>query len=157
MHPFDTLLEKAKEAHFHWSWNNPQSKQIEAMRQLGDAIQDVEALAPRKETFIVGGEVIMYKPKEKKRHGDRQKFRIYRGFVGKNLYIFLEIHTLTAQPYRYAYKDILRRINGLFLLENTIGMPLEVWAMTSNAINEIYTAEKETFFNKPTEKANGTD
>lgn len=156
MHPFDTLLEKAKAAHFHWSWNNPQSKQIEAMRQLGDAIQDAEALKSQKDTFVCGGTIIRFKRKERNQHGDLQHYSVYRGWRGETMYVFLEIHTLTAQPYRYAYTDILRRVNGLFLLENTIGMPLEVWAMASNAINEIYMAEKDTFFNKPTEeKENG--
>lgn len=157
MHPFDTLLEKAKAAHFHWSWNNPQSQQIEAMRQLGEAIQDAEALKSQKDTFVCGGTIIRFKRKERNQHGDLQHYSVYRGWSGETMYVFLEIRTLTAQPYRYAYTDILRRINGLFLLENTIGMQLEVWAMTSNAINEIYEAEKETFFNTPKEKENGTD
>lgn len=151
MHPFDTLLEKAKAAHFHWSWNNPQSKQIEAMRQLGDAIQDAEALKSQKDTFVCGGTIIRFKRKERNQHGDLQHYSVYRGWRGETMYVFLEIHTLTAQPYRYAYTDILRRVNGLFLLENTIVMPLEVWAMASNAINEIYMADKEGFYKAPKE------
>ena len=126
------------------------------MRQLGDAIQDAEALKSQKDTFTCGGTIIRFKRKERNQHGDLQHYSVYRGWKGETMYVFLEIRTLTAQPYRYAYTDILRRINGLFLLENTIGMPLEVWGMNSNAINEIYMAEKETFFNKPTEeKPNG--
>lgn len=152
MHPFDTLLEKAQRAYDNWNWNNPQSKQIEAMRQLGDAIQDAKALKPQKDIFTCGGTTIRFKRKERNQHGDLQHYSVYRGWRGETMYVFLEIHTLTAQPYRYAYTDILRRVNGLFLLENTIGMPLEVWAMASNAINEIYMAEKDTFFNKPTEE-----
>lgn len=155
MHPFDTLLEKAKEAHAMWlTASNLETK---AMKELGDAIQDAEALKPQMDTFLCGGTVVRFKRKERNQHGDLQHYSVYRGWKGETMYVFLEILTLTAQPYRYAYTGILRRINGSFLLVNTIGMPLEVWAMTSNAINEIYEAEKETFFNTPKEKENGTD
>lgn len=148
-HPFNTLLEKAKAAHAMWlTASNLETK---AMAELGDAIQDAEALKSRMDTFLCGGTIIRFKRKERNQHGDLQHYSVYRGWKGETMYVFLEILTLTAQPYRYAYTGILRRINGLFLLENTIAMPLEVWAMTSNAINEIYMAEKETFFDSPKE------
>lgn len=149
MNPHDNLLEKAKKAHFDWTWNNPMSEQVKAMAELGDAIQEVEALAPRRETFTAGGHIVSYKPKQRNRHGDLQRFTVTRGFIGEQLYILLEIHTLTAQPYRYGYEAILRRINGLFLIETVVAMPIEVWAMTSCAINELYNADKEGFYKVP--------
>jgi hypothetical protein len=135
MHPFDTLLEKAKAAHYHWTVNNPEKTQIEAMRQLGDAIQDAEATKSKFYNFKV---LECRAFKLKSYIGDKQVMLVCLDLDEKGEpYFTIEIRTLTKTPEKYGYTDILRRINGYFYIRNSFGMRVAVWSAFSLAVGQI--------------------
>ena len=141
MHPFDTLLEKAKAAHFHWTVNNPEKTQIEAMAELGDAIQDAEALKSKFYNFKVlecrAFKVTSY-------IGDKQVMLVCLDTSEEGEpYFTIEIRTLTKTPEKYGYNDILRRINGYFYIRNSFGMRVAVWSAFMEAVGSMRDATTE--------------
>lgn len=132
MHPFDTLLEKAKAAHYHWTVNNPEKTQIEAMAELGDAIQDAEATKSKFYNFKV---LECRAFKLKSYIGDRQVMIVALDLDEKGEpYFTIEIRTLTKTPEKYGYTDILRRINGYFYIRNSFGMRVAAWSAFLEAV-----------------------
>lgn len=132
MHPFDTLLEKAKAAHYHWMVNNPEKTQIEAMAELGDAIQDAEATKSKFYNFKV---LELRAFKVTSYIGDKQVMLVCLCLDEKGEpYFTIEIRTLTKTPEKYGYTDILRRINGYFYIRNSFGMRGAVWSAFLEAV-----------------------
>lgn len=132
MHPFDTLLEKAKAAHYHWTVNNPEKTQIEAMAELGDAIQDAEATKSKFYNFKV---LECRAFKLKSYIGDKQVMLVCLDLDEKGEpYFTIEIRTLTKTPEKYGYTDILRRINGYFYIRNSFGMRVAAWSAFLEAV-----------------------
>lgn len=155
MHPFDTLLEKAKAAHYHWTVNNPEMAQIKAMAELGDAIQDAEAT---KSTFY-NFKVLECKAfKFSSYIGDKQVMLVCLDLDEKGEpYFTIEIRTLTKTPEKYGYHDILKRINGYFYIRNSFGMRVAVWSAFLEAVGlmrEKTTKAMMEFIDKK-EKSNG--
>lgn len=155
MHPFDTLLEKAKAAHYHWTVNNPEKTQIEAMAELGDAIQDAEATKSKFYNFKV---LECRAFKLKSYIGDRQVMLVCLDLDEKGEpYFTIELRTLTKTPEKYGYTDILRRINGYFYIRNSFGMRVAVWSAFLEAVGlmrEKTTKAMMEFLDKK-EKPNG--
>jgi hypothetical protein len=155
MHPFDTLLEKAKAAHYHWIVNNPQMTQTKAMAELGDAIQDAEATKSKFYNFKVleckAFKVTSY-------IGDKQVMLVCLDTSEEGEpYFTIEIRTLTKTPEEYGYTDILRRINGYFYIRNSFGMRVAVWSAFLEAVGcmrEKTTKAMMEFLDKK-EKQNG--
>jgi hypothetical protein len=143
MHPFDTLLEKAKAAHYNWTVNNPESNVIKAMVELGDAIQDAEALKSMFYNFKVlelrAFRVTSYL-------GDKQVMLVCldTSETGEP-YFTIEIRTLTKTPEKYGYTDILRRINGYFYIRNSFGMRVAVWEAFFMAVGQMKDATTKAF------------
>lgn len=132
MHPFDTLLEKAKAAHYHWTVNNPEKTQIEAMAELGDAIQDAEATKSKFYNFKV---LECRAFKLKSYIGDKQVMLVCLDTSEEGEpYFTVEIRTLTKTPEKYGYTDILRRINGYFYIRNSFGMRVAAWSAFLEAV-----------------------
>lgn len=143
MHPFDTLLEKAKAAHYHWTVNNPEKTQIEAMAELGDAIQDAEATKSKFYNFKVlecrAFKVTSY-------IGDKQVMLVCLDTSEEGEpYFTVEIRTLTKTPEKYGYTDILRRINGYFYIRNSFGMRVAVWEAFFIAVGQMKDATTKAF------------
>lgn len=135
MHPFDTLLEKAKAAHYHWTVNNPQMTQVKAMAELGDAIQDAEATKSISCDF---GVIEMRAFKGTSFLGDKQVMLVCLSLDEKGEpYFIIEIRTLTKTPEEYGYNDILRRINGYFYIRNSFGMRVAVWEAFFMAVGQM--------------------
>ena len=155
MHPFDTLLEKAKAAHYHWTVNNPEKTQIEAMAELGDAIQDAEATKSKFYNFKV---LECRAFKLKSYIGDRQVMLVCLDLDEKGEpYFTIELRTLTKTPEKYGYTDILRRINGYFYIRNSFGMRVAAWSAFLEAVGlmrEKTTKAMMEFLDKK-EKPNG--
>ena len=131
MHPFDTLLEKAKAAHARWiTASNLETK---AMTELGDAIQDAEATR----SILANFEVLELRAfKVTSYIGDRQVMLVCLSLDEKGEpYFIIEIRTLTKTPEKYGYTDILRRINGYFYIRNSFGMRVCVWDAFFMAVN----------------------
>lgn len=135
MHPFDTLLEKAKAAHYNWTVNNPQMMQMKAMAELGDAIQDADAT---KSTFYDFKVLEVRAFKLKSYIGDKQVMLVCldTSETGEP-YFTIEIRTLTKTPEKYGYTDILRRINGYFYIRNSFGMRVAVWSAFMEAVGQM--------------------
>ena len=155
MHPFDTLLEKAKAAHYHWTVNNPEKTQIEAMAELGDAIQDAEATKSKFYNFKVlecrAFKVTSY-------IGDKQVMLVCLDTSEEGEpYFTIELRTLTKTPEKYGYTDILRRINGYFYIRNSFGMRVAVWEAFFVAVGQMKDATTKAFtkFLDKKEKPNG--
>ena len=154
MHPFDTLLEKAKAAHARWiTASNLETK---AMVELGDAIQDAEATKSKFYNFKVleckAFKVTSY-------IGDKQVMLVCldTSETGEP-YFTIEIRTLTKTPEKYGYIDILRRINGYFYIRNSFGMRVAVWSAFVEAVGlmrEKTTKAMMEYLDKK-EKSNGT-
>jgi len=156
MHPFDTLLEKAKAAHYHWIVNNPEMAQIKAMAELGDAIQDAEATKSKFYNFKV---LECRAFKLKSYIGDKQVMLVCLDLDEKGEpYFIVEIRTLTKTPERYGYIDILRRINGYFYIRNFFGMRVAVWEAFFIAVGQMKDATSKAFteYLDKKEKPNGT-
>jgi len=131
MHPFDSLLEKAKAAHARWiTASNLETK---AMTELGDAIQDAEATR----SILANFEVLELRAfKVTSYIGDRQVMLVCLSLDEKGEpYFIIEIRTLTKTPEKYGYTDILRRINGYFYIRNSFGMRVAVWEAFFMAVN----------------------
>ena len=155
MHPFDTLLEKAKAAHYHWIVNNPQTTQTKAMAELGDAIQDAEATKSKFYNFKV---LELRAFKLKSYIGDKQVMLVCLDLDEKGEpYFTVEIRTLTKTPEEYGYTDILRRINGYFYIRNYFGMRVSVWPAFFMAVEQMKdaTTKAMTEFLDKKEKSNG--
>lgn len=134
-HPLDTLLEKAKAAHYYWTVNNPQMMQVKAMSELGDAIQDAEAL---KSIFCDFNVIEMRAFKGTSFIGDKQLLFVALCEDEKGEpYYTIEIRTLTKTPEKYGYDAILRRINGYFYIRNSFGMRVAVWEAFFMAIGQM--------------------
>ena len=154
MHPFDTLLEKAKAAHARWiTASNLETK---AMAELGDAIQDAEATKSKFYNF----KVLECKAfKVKSYIGDKQVMLVCLDTSEDGEpYFTIEIRTLTKTPENYGYTDILRRINGYFYIRNSFGMRVAVWEAFFIAVGQMKDATTKAFteFLDKKEKANGT-
>ena len=153
MHPFDTLLEKAKAAHARWiTASNLETK---AMAELGDAIQDAEATKSKFYDF----KVLECKAFKLKSYiGDKQVMLVCLDLDEKGEpYFTIEIRTLTKTPEKYGYTDILRRINGYFYIRNSFGMRVAVWSAFLEAVGlmrEKTTKAMMEFLDKK-EKENG--
>ena len=153
MHPFDTLLEKAKAAHARWiTASNLETK---AMAELGDAIQDAEATKSKFYNF----KVLECKAfKVKSYIGDKQVMLVCLDTSEDGEpYFTIEIRTLTKTPENYGYTDILRRINGYFYIRNSFGMRVAVWEAFLEAVGlmrEKTTKAMMEFLDKK-EKPNG--
>ena len=132
----ELLLEKAKAAHYHWTVNNPQMTQIQAMAELGDAIQEVEALKPDYTRFDVFDGLSW---RGKSEFGDLQKLEVWLGRKEKNTrpFIGVEVKTLTQHPEKYGFDQILRRINGWYYIRAHFVMGYEPWVMFFGAIQEM--------------------
>ena len=155
MHPFDTLLEKAKAAHYNWTVNNPEKMQMDAMVELGDAIQDAEATKSNFYNFKVL-ELRVFKVKSY--IGDKQVMLVCLDLDEKGEpYFTIEIRTLTKTPEKYGYTDILRRINGYFYIRNYFGMRVSVWPAFFMAVEQMEdaTTKAMTEFLDKKEKSNG--
>ena len=156
MHHFDTLLEKAKAAHYNWTVNNPEMAQVKAMAELGDAIQDAEAT---KSTFY-NFKVLECKAfKVTSYIGDRQVMLVCLDLDEKGEpYFTVEIRTLTKTPEKYGYHDILKRINGYFYIRNSFGMRVAVWEAFFMAVGQMRDATTKAFteYLDKKEKPNGT-
>lgn len=155
MHPFDTLLEKAKVAHARWlTASNLETK---AMAELGDAIQDAEATKSKFYNFKVleckAFRVTSY-------IGDKQVMLVCldTSETGEP-YFTIEIRTLTKTPEKYGYTDILRRINGYFYIRNSFGMRVAVWEAFFLAVGQMkdVTTKAFTEFLDKKEKSNGSE
>jgi len=135
MHPFDTLLEKAKAAHYHWTVNNPQMTQVKAMAELGDAIQDAEATR----SILANFEVLECRAfKVTSYIGDKQVMIVALDKDEKGEpYFTIEIRTLTKTPEKYDYDAILRRINGYFYIRNSFTMRAGVWEVFFMAVRQM--------------------
>lgn len=133
MHPFDTLLEKAKAAHARWiTASNLETK---AMAELGDAIQDAEATKSKLYNFKV---LECRAFKVKSYIGDKQVMLVCLDLDEKGEpYFTIEIRTLTKTPEKYGYTDILRRINGYFYIRNSFGMRACAWSAFFEAVNSM--------------------
>lgn len=154
MHPFDTLLEKAKAAHYNWTVNNPESNVIKAMAELGDAIQDAEAT----KSVLYNFKVLECRAFKLKSYiGDKQVMLVCLDLDEKGEpYFTIEIRTLTKTPKNYGYTDILRRINGYFYIRNSFGMRVAAWSAFLEAVGlmrEATTKAMMEFLDKK-EKAN---
>lgn len=135
MHPFDTLLEKAKAAHYHWIVNNPEMTQTKAMAELGDAIQDAEATKSKFYNFKV---LECRAFKLKSYIGDRQVMLVCLDLDEKGEpYFTIEIRTLTKTPEEYGYNGILRRINGYFYICNSFGMRVAAWSAFFEGVRQM--------------------
>ena len=155
MHPFDTLLEKAKAAHYNWTVNNPEKMQMDAMVELGDAIQDAEATKSNFYNFKV---LELRAFKVKSYIGDKQVMLVCLDLDEKGEpYFAIEIRTLTKTPEKYGYTDILRRINGYFYIRNSFGMRVAVWSAFLMAVEQMKdaTTKAMTEFLDKKEKFNG--
>lgn len=132
MHPFDTLLEKAKAAHYHWTVNNPQMMQVKAMTELGDAIQDAEAT----KSILAYFDVLELRAFKLTSYiGDKQVMLVSLALDEKGEpYFTIEIRTLTKTPEKYGYDAILRRINGYFYIRNSFGMRVAAWSAFLEAV-----------------------
>lgn len=133
MHPFDTLLEKAKAAHARWiTASNLETK---AMAELGDAIQDAEATR----SILANFEVLELRAfKVTSYIGDRQVMLVCLSLDEKGEpYFIIEIRTLTKTPEKYGYNAILRRINGYFYIRNSFGMRVAVWTVFFEAVSQM--------------------
>ena len=154
MHPFDTLLEKAKAAHANWITVTGHA--TEAMVELGDAIQDAEATKSKFYNFKV---LECREFKLKSYIGDRQVMIVALDLDEKGEpYFTIEIRTLTKTPEEYGYNDILRRINGYFYIRNSFGMRVAAWSAFLEAVGlmrEKTTKAMMEFLDKK-EKPNGT-
>lgn len=154
MHPFDTLLEKAKAAHARWiTASNLETK---AMAELGDAIQDAEATKSKFYNFKV---LECRAFKLKSYIGDKQVMLVCLDTSEEGEpYFTIEIRTLTKTPEEYGYNDILRRINGYFYIRNSFGMRVAVWEAFFIAVGQMKDATTKAFteFLDKKEKANGT-
>ena len=154
MHPFDTLLEKAKAAHARWiTASNLETK---AMAELGDAIQDAEATKSKFYNFKV---LECRAFKLKSYIGDKQVMIVALDLDenGGEHYFTIEIRTLTKTPEKYGYTDILRRINGYFYIRNSFGMRVAAWSAFLEAVGlmrEKTTKAMMEFLDKK-EKSNG--
>lgn len=155
MHPFDTLLEKAKAAHYNWTVNNPEKMQMDAMVELGDAIQDAEATKSNFYNFKVLEQRAF---KVKSYIGDKQVMLVCLDLDEKGEpYFAIEIRTLTKTPEKYGYTDILRRINGYFYIRNYFGMRVSVWPAFFMAVEQMKDASTKAMmeFLDKKEKSNG--
>ena len=153
MHPFDTLLEKAKAAHARWiTASNLETK---AMAELGDAIQDAEATKSKFYNFKV---LECRAFKLKSYIGDKQAMLVCLDLDEKGEpYFTIELRTLTKTPEKYGYTDILRRINGYFYIRNSFGMRVAAWSAFLEAVGlmrEKTTKAMMEFLDKK-EKPNG--
>ena len=133
MHPFDTLLEKAKAAHAMWlTASNLETK---AMAELGDAIQDAEALKSMFYNFKV---LELRAFKVTSYIGDKQVMLVALDLdENGEPYFTIEIRTLTKTPEKYGYNAILRRINGYFYIRNSFGMRVAVWSAFFMAVEQM--------------------
>ena len=128
----DTLLGKAKAAHYHWIRST--SEQDKTMAELGDAIQEVEALGPRYREF---------KPKEyyscRIHHGKDKRRMIVWFFLNEKEepYVSLEMRTLTKEPHIYGYDGILRRFNGYYYITASFALPAMIWSEFFMAYKEM--------------------
>ena len=130
--PLDTLLEKAKAAHYHWIVNNPEKAQMTAMAELGYAIQNAEALKSEFHNFKV---LELRAFKVTSYIGDKQVMLVCLCLDEKGEpYYTIEIRTLTKTPEKYGYNDILRRINGYFYIRNSFGMRVAAWSAFLEAV-----------------------
>lgn len=132
-HPFDTLLEKAKVAHARWLTSS--NLEIEAMTELGYAIQEAEALKSIYGNFKMleckAFRVTSYL-------GDKQVMFVALDTDEKGEpYFALEIRTLTKTPEKYGYNAILRRINGYFYIRNSFSMRVSVWLAFLLAVEQM--------------------
>ena len=133
-HPFNTLLEKAKAAHMKWMASA--SEATKAMAELGDAIQEAEALVSIKANFDV---LECRAFKVKSYIGDKQVMIVALIADEKTgePYFSIELRTLTKTPERYGYDGILRRINGYFYIRNTFAMRVTIWSGFFMAIQDM--------------------
>lgn len=144
MHPFDTLLEKAKAAHENWVKGAPMPNGFSAdMEKLGEAIQDAEATKSKFYNFKVlecrAFKVTSY-------IGDKQVMLVCLDLDEKGEpYFNIEIRTLTKTPEKYGYTDILRRINGYFYIRNSFGMRVAVWEAFFIAVGQMKDATTKAF------------
>lgn len=154
MHPFDTLLEKAKAAHSRWLTNS--NLETKAMAELGDAIQDAEATKSKFYNFKV---LECRAFKLKSYIGDKQVMLVCLDTSEEGEpYFTIELRTLTKTPEEYGYNDILRRINGYFYIRNSFGMRVAVWEAFFMAVGQMKDATTKAFteFLDKKEKPNGT-
>ncbi len=155
MHPFDTLLEKAKAAHFHWITDNHVKAFMDAMVELGDAIQDAEATKSEFYNFKV---LECRAFKVKSYIGDKQVMLVCLDeSEDGEPYFTIEIRTLTKTPEKYGYNDILRRINGYFYIRNSFGMRVGVWSAFFMAVEQMKDATTKAMveYIDKKEKSNG--
>lgn len=133
MHPFDTLLEKAKIAHENWVKGAPMPNGFSAdMEKLGLAIKDAEATKSKFYNFKV---LECRAFKLKSYIGDKQVMLVCLDLDEKGEpYFPIEIRTLTKTPEEYGYTDILRRINGYFYIRNSFGMRVAAWSAFLEAV-----------------------
>ena len=137
----ELLLEKAKAAHYHWTVNNPQMTQIQAMAELGDAIQECEARKPQPHTYDCGPACYW---RDKNANGDKCKFYLVAMVEEgtKRLSFGLKIITLTSTPEIYMYDKILRKGENYCLLEYNISMRYEAWLNVVEGIKHIFRDEQ---------------
>ena len=133
MHPFDTLLEKAKLAHDNWVKGAPMPNGFSAdMEKLGEAIKDAEATKSKFYNFKV---LECRAFKLKSYIGDKQVMLVCLDTSEEGEpYFTIEIRTLTKTPEKYGYTDILRRINGYFYIRNSFGMRVCAWSAFFEAV-----------------------
>lgn len=159
MHPFDTLLEKAKIAHEKWVKGAPMPNGFSTdMEKLGEAIKDAEATKSKSYNFKV---LECRAFKVKSYIGDKQVMIVALIADEKTgePYFSIELRTLTKTPERYGYTDILRRINGYFYIRNSFGMRVAVWEAFFIAVGQMKDATTKAFteFFDKKEKPNGTE
>ena len=132
-HPFDTLLEKAKVAHARWLTSSNLENKV--MAELGDAIQEAEAL----KSIYVNFKMLECKAFRVTSYiGDKQVMLVCLDTDEKGEpYLTLEIRTLTKTPEKYGYNAILRRINGYFYIRNSFGMRVSVWLAFILAVEQM--------------------
>lgn len=158
MHPFDTLLEKAKIAHSNWVKGAPMPNGFSAdMEKLGEAIKDAEA----HKSIFANFKVLECRAfKVTSYIGDKQVMLVCLDTSEEGEpYFTIEIRTLTKTPEKYGYTDILRRINGYFYIRNSFGMRVAVWEAFFIAVGQMKDATTKAFteyLNKK-EKSNGSE
>lgn len=126
------------------------------MAELGDAIQDAEAL----KSMFYNFKVLECRAFKLKSYiGDKQVMIVALDLDEKGEpYFTIEIRTLTKTPEKYGYNDILRRINGYFYIRNSFGMRVAVWEAFFMAVGQMKDATTKAFteFLDKKEKPNGS-
>ena len=133
--PRMTLLEKAGNALYHWLMNSPSDTMTKAMGELGDAVQESEALRPINKVFAVNGYCSFKTRSDTK---DMQLVNVWL-LVSEDgePYTLLETRTLTKTPQNYVFDGIIRRGEGYYYITRSYTIKFSDWPLLLRAFLEI--------------------